>query len=389
MPPASRSADLLPATLRLGRIAGIPVGLHFSWFIIAGLITLSLAGHFQQTHASWSAAAIWSVSAATAVLFFATLLAHELSHAFVARARGLPVRSITLFALGGIAQIQKEATTATTEFLVAIVGPAMSLAIGFGCIAIAGHLGWAVDDGGAGVIGSVLGWLGSINLALAVFNLIPGYPLDGGRVLRALLWAVHKDGERATRIASRVGQVVAGLFIAGGLLQFVLGAGISGLWLALIGWFLMMGASASYSQLSIATALRDVRVADVMTDDCATIDARTTIAEIVDDILLRTGRRCVLVTRDDTVVGLITPHEVRTVNREQWHTLTADEAMRPLRSVQLVEPGTPLADALTTMVREDVNQLPVVTAGRLEGVVTRSRILQLLQSRSELRPKAA
>ena len=381
----SARSGLMPATLPLGHIRGIPLGLHFSWFIIAGLITLSLASRFRDTHPEWSLAVIWSVSVLTAVLFFATLLAHELSHAVVARRRGLPVRSITLFALGGIANIEKDATTARTEFLVAIVGPLVSFAIGFSCIAMARALGWSMDEAGAGIAGSVLGWLGSINVLLAVFNLIPGYPLDGGRILRALLWGVYHDVDRATRNAARVGQIVAGVFIAWGLLQFFGGAGFGGLWLAFIGWFLLMAAQATSAQVSMSEALRDLRVADVMADDCPTVDAQTNLQGIVDDVLLRTGRRCVVVKRDGRVLGLVTAQEVRTADRTQWSHITAADVMRPLERMKTVEPTTPLSDALKVMAGEDINQLPVVVDGRLEGIVTRGHILQLLQARTELK----
>ena len=376
---------LMSATLRLGRIGGVPLGLHYSWFIIAGLIALSLSGHFRATHSDWSPGLIWAVSGFTAVLFFASLLAHELSHAMVARARGMPVRSITLFALGGIANIGKDANSAKTEFLVAIVGPIVSFVIGFTCIGVARSLGWSIAVGGGGVAGSVLGWLGSINVLLAVFNLIPGYPLDGGRVLRALLWAVYKDVKRATRIAAIVGQVVAGIFIVWGLLQFFGGAGFGGLWLAFIGWFLLMAAQASYAEVFIGEALRNVRVGDVMAGDCVTVEPFDSVQMVVDDVLLRTGRRCVVVKRDDRVLGLITPHEVRSVSRAHWTEVTAADVMRPLDEVRTVDPATPVSEALTTMAREDVNQLPVVENGRLEGIISRSHILQLLQARAEMK----
>ena len=375
----------MSGTLRLGRVGGVPVGLHYSWFIIAGLITVSLANHFRSSQADWSLALIWSVSLGTAVLFFGTLLAHELSHAIVARARGLPVRSITLFALGGIANIEKDANTARTEFLVAVVGPIVSFSIGAACIGAAQSLGWSFDNGRAGVAGSVLGWLGSINVLLAIFNLIPGYPLDGGRLLRALLWGLYNDVDRATKNAARAGRVVAGIFIAWGLLQFFMGAGFSGLWLAFIGWFLLMAAQASYLEVSMGEALRDVRVADVMAHDCATVDPRSTVQSVVDDVLLRTGRRCVLVQRDERIIGLVTPHEIRRADRARWADLPVAEVMRPLDTLKTVAPSTPVAEALKTMARDDVNQLPVVADGRLEGIVTRSHILQLLQSRAELK----
>jgi Zn-dependent protease/predicted transcriptional regulator len=375
----------MPGTLRLGRLGGIPIGLHYSWFIIAALITFSLADQFRGSHADWSRPLIWSVSVFTAMLFFATLLAHELSHAVVARTRGLSVRSITLFALGGIANIEKDATTPRTEFLVAIVGPIVSFAIGAACIGVAQWLGWSLDNGAAGITGSVLGWLGSINVVLAIFNLIPGYPLDGGRVLRALLWGIYKDVYRATRNAARVGQVVAGVFIAWGLLQFFTGGGYGGLWLAFIGWFLIMAAQASYVQVSMDEALRDIRVADVMAHDCVTVDPLTSVQNLVDDVLLRTGRRCVVVQLDDRIIGLVTPHEIRRADRARWADLSVADVMRPLDTLKTVAPATPVAEALKTMARNDVNQLPVVANGRLEGVVTRTHILQLLQSRTELK----
>lgn len=375
----------MPASLRLGRIGGVPVSLHFSWFLIAMLITMSLAGRFGDTHPGWSAALVWSVAAFTAVLFFATLLTHELSHAVVARARGLPVRSITLFALGGIANIEKDANTAKTEFLVAIVGPIVSFAIGALCIGVASSMGWSLENGTAGVLGSILGWLGSINVILAVFNLIPGYPLDGGRVLRSLLWAIYKDADRATRTAARAGQAVAGIFIIWGLWQFFAGAGFGGLWLAFIGWFLMLAAQASYAEATLGDILRDVRVADVMTNDCARVDPQTTVQRVVDDFLLRTGRRCILVERDGRVSGLVTTHEIRGLDRARWADTPVADVMRPLDRLRTVQPGTPVAEALKTMAREDLNQLPVVADGRLQGIVTRGHVLQLLQSRAELR----
>src|SRR5262245_61373304 len=215
--------ELLPGSIRLGHVAGIPIALHYSWFIIAALITFSLGARFRATQPDWGWAMVWSTAVLTAVLFFVSLLAHELSHALVARARGLPTRSITLFALGGVAQIEKDANSAKTEFLVAVIGPITSFTIAAVCLAIAASTGWSprgLQEGQeGGFAGAVFGWLGSINVLLAVFNLIPGFPLDGGRVLRAVLWWIWGDADRATRVASRVGQLVAGLFIAFGLFQ--------------------------------------------------------------------------------------------------------------------------------------------------------------------------
>jgi Zn-dependent protease/CBS domain-containing protein len=374
----------MQASLRLGRVAGIPVGLHFSWLIIATLITLSLAAHFGATNPAWSGPAVWGSAVVTAILFFATLLAHELSHALVARARGLPVRSITLFALGGIAQMERDAATARTEFWMAIAGPVTSVVIGVLCIASALALGWSLEGSTPSPLAAILGWLGSINIVLAVFNLIPGYPLDGGRVLRAILWGISGDADRATRSASRVGQVVAVLFIVFGLMRFLSGGGFGGLWLTFIGWFLLNAAQASYAEVALAARLRGVTVGDVMATDCPTVAAGMDLQSFVDELLLRTGRRCFLVTGPGGLVGLITPNEVRSVDRSRWPEVRVDEVMRPLDRVVAVSPETTAIDALALMAREDVNQIPVVREGRLAGLVTRAHLLQLVESRAEL-----
>jgi Zn-dependent protease len=367
------------ATLPLGRVGGIPLGLHYSWFIIAALITLSLAGHFRASNPDWPRTLIWSMSTLTAGLFFVTLLLHELSHALAARSRRVPVRSITLFALGGLAQIDKEASRAKDEFIIAAAGPIMSAAIGGGCLAAAMSLGWTMGGEGVGVAAAILGWLGTINLVLAGFNLIPAYPLDGGRILRAILWGIVNDAHRATRYAAGVGQAAAGMFIAWGVLQFFSGSGFGALWLVFIGWFVLMAAQASYAEAAASEALRDIRVADVMANDCATVDAQAKVQSLVDEVLLRTGRRCVLVKHDGRLLGLITPQEIRTVDRARWADLTVGEVMRPLDTVKTVHAATPVTEALSVMAREDVNQLPV------EGIVTRSHIIQLLQARTELK----
>lgn len=245
------------STVKLGRISGIEIGLHYSWFIIAALIVLSLGGRFRQVNPDWSMGEIWIAALITAVLFFVTLLLHELAHSLVAQARGLRVRAITLFALGGVSQIQEDSTDAKTEFWVAIAGPIASVMIGFGCLGLALGLGWQRSTEPQTAVTGVLVWLGYINLGLAAFNMIPGFPLDGGRVLRAIIWALTKDADRSTRIAARVGQVVAVLFILDGIWRYFSGAGFAGLWIAFIGWFLMDAARASYNHVA-TTAPRSV-----------------------------------------------------------------------------------------------------------------------------------
>jgi len=223
-----------------------------------------------------------------------------------------------------------------------------------------------------------------INVALAVFNMIPGFPLDGGRVLRAIIWWITGNASQATRIAARVGQGIAFLFIIVGLFRFFNGAGFAGLWLAFIGWFLLDAARSSYVQQEMAELLRGVRVGDVMTKECPTVKGDLNLQTFVDDYLLRSGQRCFLVEEDGNNIGLVTAHQVKDVDRDKWPHMTVGEAMLRLSKLHAVKPGTSVSDALETMSREDVNQLPVISNNHLAGIVSRGHILRLLQTRAEL-----
>jgi Zn-dependent protease/predicted transcriptional regulator len=372
------------SNIKLGRISGIEIGLHYSWFIIAALIVFSLGEHFRQVNPNWGTAQIWVAAVVTAALFFVTLLLHELAHSLVAQSRGMKVTGITLFALGGVSQIQDDATDAKTEFWVGIAGPIASLIIGFGCLAIAAGLGWRYPIEPRTAVTGVLVWLGYINILLAVFNMIPGFPLDGGRVFRAIVWAITKNADRSTRIAARVGQVVALLFILVGIWQFFHGAGFGGLWIAFIGWFLMDAAKASYDEVEITEKLRGISVSEVMSRDCTIVNRGMSLQEFVDIYLLTTGQRCFAVEDQGRLVGLITPRDVSKIPRDRWDSTTVREAMCPLQELHIITPDTPVLDALKLMARNDVNQLPVVENGRLQGMVSRSQVVQLLQVRSVL-----
>lgn len=374
----------MKAQIKLGRIFGIEIGLHYSWIIIALLITLSLAGHFREHNPDWGDTLSWGLAIVTALFFFAAIVAHELSHAVVAKSRGLPVRSITLFALGGVAQIEKEADDAKTEFWMGIIGPITSLVIGAICLGMAYALGWTPPDFPARPLPAMLMWLGYINIMLGVFNLVPGFPLDGGRVLRAIVWWLTSDAKRATMIAARTGQFIAFSMILLGVWRFFSGAGLGGLWIAFIGWFLLSASRESYAQVAITEGLRGVRVADVMSRDYPTVDARSNLQTLVDEHFLLTGRRSFFVTENGRVAGLVTPHEVREIERQRWPYTTVDEVMRPLDQLRIVAPDAPVSKALEMMGTEDLNQLPVVKNDNVEGIISRSHIVQLLQTRAEL-----
>jgi Zn-dependent protease/CBS domain-containing protein len=374
----------MQAHVKLGRVFGIPIGLHYSWLLIAVLLVLSLQAHLHETNPQWGGAAIWVSAVVAGLIFFATLVAHELAHSLVARSRGLPVRSITLFALGGVSQIEKDAPDAQTEFWVAAVGPLSSLMIGVAFVTVSLALGWTPLTTPSSPVLAMLVWLGYVNMALALFNLVPGFPLDGGRILRAIVWWVTGSARRATLIAARVGQFVATGLMVFGILRLFSCAGFGALWIVFIGWFLMQAAGASYSQFEIGDRLRGVRVADAMDRDCPTVDGLTNLQTFSDEYLLRTGRRCFIVLENGAAAGIITLNEVKDVDRARRPYTLVSDVMRPLDQLRTVTPDAPLAAAIEMMTREDLNQLPVVSDGRVEGILSRSKILRLLQNVIEL-----
>jgi len=365
--------------IKLGRIGGIEIGLHYSWFVIALLIAFSLAAHFQAVNHAWSTALVWTAALITSVLFFVTLLLHELAHSFVARSRGLTVRAITLFALGGVSQIESEARDAKTEFWIAIVGPLTSFVIGLVCIAIAYALGWTPGKEPRAPVAAVLIWLGYINIGLAAFNMIPGYPLDGGRVLRAVAWWITHSMERATRIAATNGQVVAFLFILYGIYRFFVGANFGGLWIAFIGWFLLDAARSSYVQVGLAAGLRGHRVAELMERDCASVPAYLSVRDFVDEYLLHSSHRCFVVMQDRDAVGIVTANDVKQVSRDRWTQTSLQSIMRPLEHMPAVPPEMPAAEALDLMSRQHVSEVAVISGGKFEGIFSRNQIARFLQ----------
>jgi Zn-dependent protease/predicted transcriptional regulator len=371
----------LRSQIKLGKVFGIQIGLHYSWFLIALLIVFSLSSQFHSTNPQWGDGMILALAIGTALLFFVSLLLHELAHSLVATSNQLPVREITLFALGGVSQIEKNPLSAKVEFWMAFVGPLTSAAIGALCLGLAHVIGDPASQPGT----AMLLWLGYINLSLAVFNLLPGYPLDGGRVLRALIWWKTGDADRSTQLAARAGQVVAFVFIAIGLFQFFNGAGVGGLWIVFIGWFLLQAARESYGQVGLAHALKGVRVADVMTLDCPTVEGWLNVQNFVEQELLRTGRRCFMVVDQGAITGLVTPHEIKQIDRARWPFVTLHDIMRPLEDLRSVTPEASLTSALETMSRYDLNQLPVVSDHLLKGVLSRSDVLNYLQTHAEMR----
>jgi Zn-dependent protease len=368
----------------LGRILGIPIGLDYSWFVIFALITWMLAGSYYPAEFNdWPAQLYWFMGAVTALMLFASVLLHELGHSVVALRYSIPVRSITLFLFGGVAQIGAEPPTAIAELLIAIAGPLVSLALA--------ALFFVVQPLVAG-IEPLLGlakYLAYINLALVLFNLIPGYPLDGGRVFRAIVWSITGNMRRATLIAANVGRFFAFLLIFVGVWQMFSGNFSGGLWIAFIGWFLDNAASGQLQQTMSQGLLEGHRVSQAMSTRCTAVAADLTLQQLVDDHILGSGQRCFLVNRGDATVGLMTLHRIKEVPRPAWATTTAAQVMLPLAQSKQIDPDTELWAALQEMDRDGVNQLPVTRGQQVVGMLSRDDVISFLRTLQELGTRAA
>jgi len=368
--------------LHLGRIWGIEIGLDYSWFVVFALVTWTLSAHyFPLSYPFWSPNTYWLVGLLTSLLFFASVLAHELGHSLVAIRSGIPVRSITLFIFGGVARIVREPTRPLQEFWIALAGPAVSVTLGvlFGAIAV------GLPDPQA-PLAALAGWLSTINFVLALFNLIPGFPLDGGRVLRAVLWGISGDLLKATRAASWVGRAVAYLFILGGIVLFFMGPQywLNGIWLAFIGWFLEHAASTSYRQLALRELLSGHVARELLVSDPPWVPRDLTLDRLVDEYILRTGRRCFPVVETDKLLGIVTLHHVKGVPPSARASTKVEAVMTPLEETVKVAPDETLSSLLEQMTADGVNQVLVVQGERLLGLVSREQLLEFIRTRAEL-----
>jgi Zn-dependent protease len=375
---------VLRGGIPIGKAFGIQLRLHYSWFFIFVLVTFALAGvYFPDTYPAWSLSARIAAGLITSVLFFASVLVHELMHSIVSQRQGVPVQSITLFFLGGVSQITSEPKQPADEFRMAIIGPLTSLVIGGIFLGIYFQLR-NVDTFAAQFVTGIVQWLGIINLFLGVFNLIPGFPLDGGRVLRSLIWWRSRNLTRATRIASNVGRAVGFIFIFVGIYFIFTGNWLNGIWLALIGWFLESAAVGSYQQLLMQEMLKGHVASEVMSGDCVVVAPDMTIDHLVNGNILTSGRRCFPVGSDSELMGLMTLHNVKEVPREQWTTETVKEAMTPLDKLKWVRPDEELSSVLRILTENNVNQVPVVQDNKIIGMVSRENLLNFVHVRSRL-----
>jgi Zn-dependent protease len=380
--------------VRIGQVFGIEIRIDWSWLLIFFLIAFNLGAAYSQVHPNWGGGLTLVIGMFAALLFFVSVLLHELAHSLVAVSQGVPVRSITLFLFGGVSNIQREPPSPRAEFLITIVGPLTSLVLGVVLSGIAGVSARLLETltGSAGVLASldplttILLWLGSVNILLAIFNLIPGFPLDGGRVLRSILWAATHNLRQATRWASWVGQIIAWLFILAGFLMIFgvsvpfFGEGfINGLWLAFIGWFLNSAAIQSYEQVVIRDVLQNVPVSRLMRLNPPTVPVNIPVSTLVHDHLMQADDQGFPVMDANHLVGIVTVDDVRSVPRDRWDQTSVRDIMTPVQELVTTTPDEEVADALNKLTERDVRQLPVMRDGQLTGLLRRQDILRWLQ----------
>ena len=383
---------------RLGKVFGIDINIDWSWLLIFTLISWSLASSLGQIHPEWGGTMQWGLAVTAALLFFASVMAHELAHAVVARNMGVPVRNITLFLFGGISNIQKEPSSPFSEFAIAVVGPLTSivlggifLVLGAGSIAF-GNIPTTNPMAALNQLGpaqTILVWLGSINILIAIFNMIPGFPLDGGRLVRSALWAVTDDLNKATRWASWMGQAVAWILIVSGISMMfgayipILGTGfLNGMWIIFIGWFLQNAAVQSYRRIVVQDILEDVPVKQMMYTDVPMVRAGLSVQSLIDNYIMKTENRAFVVFDDDRMVGLVTIDDVRKVDAESRSQTLIKDVMTPSQKLIVIAPEEDASDAFQRLQSEDIRQLPVVTGDKIIGLLRRKDIIRWLQLRS-------
>jgi Zn-dependent protease/CBS domain-containing protein len=368
--------------VKLFTLFGFPVRVDFSWLLIALLVTWSLAvGLFPVSYPDMTEVQYWIMGTVAALGLFASIVLHEFGHSLVARRHGMPMKGITLFIFGGVAEMQDEPPNAKAEFQVAIAGPITSIVIGAVCLAIAGTgstLDWPKTVTG------VLSYVGIMNVVLVAFNLVPAFPLDGGRVLRSALWKWKNNLKRATRITSHIGMAFGVVLIVLGVLSIVSGNFVGGIWWVLIGLFLRGAAQTSYQQLLFRRALEGERVRQFMATEPVTVPPSASIKDVVENYMYRHHHRMFPVTEHDALVGCITSREIRNVPRDQWEQRVVRDVARPCTSENTIGPEADAVEALSKMRRDGASRLMVVEDGNLRGTLTLKDLMKFLSLKLEL-----
>jgi Zn-dependent protease len=369
-------------SFKLITIFDIPIEINYTWFIILGLVIFTLAGgYFPATNPELPAPAHWLMAAVAALLLFASLLAHELSHSLVAIRNNLPIRGITLFVFGGVAHLEEEPADPAVEFKMAVAGPAMSFFLSLIFFTLTQALySLGISDS----ILSITNYLFIINLVVGVFNLIPGFPLDGGRILRSALWSFTKDLRKATGIASAFGKGFAFFLIAAGLWSLFTGSLISGIWFILIGLFLQEAAETGYRQVMMKKVMTGIHVEDIMTREVVTVPGSLTLARLVEEFFFRFRFATFPVVEDDTLLGLVTFHSVKEIEREKWPQITVREVMLPLSHQMTIRRDAEITVALSKMAGAGLGRLLVIEDSKMVGILSQRDIMRLFEFKSEI-----
>jgi Zn-dependent protease/CBS domain-containing protein len=368
--------------LKLFRVLGIQISLNYTWFIVFGLIAWSLAsGYFPSRYPDLSPSAHWIMGFLGAFFLFLSVLIHELTHSYVAKREGMEVKEITLFIFGGVSQLTKEPEDPKKELKMAIGGPLSSLVLAL--------IFWIVSKVTSPaphliLITGLLGYLAFINLSLAIFNLIPGFPLDGGRVLRALYWRKTGNLKKATRIASDAGKWIGVGIILLGLFWILMGNLIGGFWFVIIGIFLRSAAEGGLQQVVMKGALEGVKVKELMSREVISVPPSLRIHQLVEDFYLTHTHITYPVFEDEKIIGIVTLKQVKEVPRDQWMEKTVRDLMMPIREEMILDPDGEAVDALQKMIRTGEGRLPVVKDGKAVGMITRRDILNLLEIKTDL-----
>lgn len=362
-------------SFRIARLFGIDIEIHPSWLLILAFLAYSLSeGLFPARYDGWSTAEYWTVGTLAAVLLFVTVLLHELAHALIAKRRGLPVPRITLFIFGGVSHLARQPSSAGEEFQIAAAGPATSFIVALVTFLLALLFGGASEQ-----VEGILYYLASVNVLLGIFNLLPGFPLDGGRVLRSIAWKRSGSFRKATRTAAGVGEFFGYGLMAVGFFLLLGGLLLNGLWLMFIGWFLLGAARGETANLQLESALRNLVARDVMREDFPTVVPGLPLSAIVDDHMIGQGERAVVVTNGGAVLGILTVNDIRRVPREAWASTPAQAVMTPRERVITVDASAPAIDVLMLLGEKALNQVPVLQDGRMIGLITRRELLERLQ----------
>jgi Zn-dependent protease/CBS domain-containing protein len=358
----------------LGRIFGIPLRIDLSWFLIFALMMWSLAvGYFPKEFNHWSVAAYWINGAITAFLFFVSVLLHELAHSLVALHYKIPVRSITLYIFGGASEITTEPSSPLSDFWITLSGPIVTFMLA-GIFALLAQIFMGYD-----LVYAPLKYLAYINLLLGLFNMIPGYPLDGGTVLMSIIWGVTHSRHWAVLVSASIGSFFAYVFILYGVYQVMRGGLMNGLWIAFIGWFILNASGTQVRRERLKGVLSDHKVSEAMSYGYTIVHSGTFLQYLVDEHIISGGRRFFIIKQDEQMLGLLTLHDLYEVPREKWPTTTVNEVMVPTPDLKQIGPDTGIWHAIEAMDRNGVNQLPVMKDGQIQGVLTREDVISFLR----------